>query len=626
MGITSNPTFRPTPNLPFATVHVQFLHSAAFNGYAVAIVQGEESLTYSELLQRSLAFASVCAAAGVKKGTLVSLDAGRSIDTVVGILGILFAGGVYVPIQRCDAGSAALLTRHNIRFLVSGNQEPLFGADLCILSVEKLTFRRPIQIFDLPGEACGLDDPAYILFTSGSTGARKGVIIPHRGILRLVNDQNFISMARSECTLLHSPLTFDASTLEIWAVLLRGGTLVLAPDRPLAVEDFRNLVLQHNVTTLWLTAGLFHFVAQHNIETFGPLRQLVVGGDVIHADLFAAVKRRFPRLRLVNGYGPTENTTFTTCYVATEGFCEGKVPIGEPINGTTLVILDDAGVPVSEGTPGELATGGAGVALGYLDDDALTAKRFLPDFSCSDESARLYLTGDIVRRNEDGQLEFLGRKDSEVKIAGQRIQLDEVEHVILSYERVSACATLSVDLAADKFLVAFIVWRNGEDEESLRILMKSALMPAAIPRALRSVESLPLTDNGKIDRAELRRQFLRSTPAKLAPKAIADSDTSMQWLRATERIWSAILHRQIIDPQANFFDLGGDSLGLICMQAELQRLSPRAPSLVELFSLPNVKSIADYMNAVAASKETGLSDHSQQLSLDGELGVAGRFI
>ncbi len=618
--------FQSTPNLPFATVHGQFLQSAARNAHAVALVQGDETLTYSDLLRRTLAFASVCAAAGVGQGTLVALDASRSIDTIIGMLGILFAGGVYVPVQLCDEGSSALLTRHAIKFLVSGDRKAKSFAGVDLLLVERDASRRQVQSLDMPGSTCGLHDPAYVLFTSGSTSARKGVIVPHRGILRLVNDQTFISMENGERTLLHSPLTFDASTLEIWAALLHGGTLVLAPERPLAVEDFRSLLSAHNVTTLWLTAGLFHLVAQNIMETFAPLRQLIVGGDVIHADLFAATKRRFPALRLVNGYGPTENTTFTTCYVATEGFREEKVPIGEAIAGTTIYILDDSGVPVPEGAPGELATGGAGVALGYLNDPELTAKRFIADPFADDKTARLYLTGDVVRQHEDGHIEFFGRKDSEVKLSGQRVQLDDVERTLLTHPDVSACAALAVDEAADKFLVAFVVWRNTEDEQGLRKLMKATLLPAATPRVVRAIERLPLTDNGKVDRAQLRRRFLEETTQGTPQKAARPATTRVNWLEATERIWSAILHREVIDHQANFFDLGGDSLGMIIMQTELQKLSSQAPSLVELFSLPSVQSIADYMDARKPPLEGGLAgDRARHVAVGNGSNTIGRF-
>jgi acyl-coenzyme A synthetase/AMP-(fatty) acid ligase len=432
-------------------------------------------------------------------------------------------------------------------------------------------------------------------------------------------------MDENERTLLHSPLTFDASTFELWSTLLNGGTVVLAPRRSLSVEDFRTLVAEHNITTLWLTSGLFHLVARHSIETFGALRHLIVGGDVIHANLFALVKQRFPKLRLVNGYGPTENTTFTACYVASEGFSGSKVPIGEPIAGTSIYILDEAGAPITDDAPGELATGGAGVALGYLNDHELTAKRFVADPTQSSENARMYLTGDLVRRVA-GQLDFLGRKDSEIKLAGQRVQLDEVEQAILRSGPISACSVLAVEgEIQDKLLVAFVVWQNAEDEEALRAELKKQLPHVAIPRIFRSIERLPLTENGKVNRALLGKNFLQDA---VSPALTVEQPSSLEdrrgWLEKITGIWSRILHRQTIDTRVNFFDLGGDSLSLVVMQAELQKLSPNAPSIVELFSLPHVESIADFMHANSLGQEMQVKQlRSPAMALNVQMDHAG---
>ncbi len=628
MGSDTNPTFAAAGNLPFATVHGQFLHAAAANPHGIALVQGAAALTYTELLGRAMAFAATLTASGVSRGMLVAVDASRSMETVVALLGVLFAGGAYVPVQVCEAATASLLRRHGIRMLVANDKVAKnagggLAADLCVLSTEvKAAARRSTRFFDMPGEACGLTDAAYVLFTSGTTSARKGVIVPHRGIVRLVNDQKFLAVSSHDRVLLHSPLTFDASTLELWAPLLHGGTVVLAPERALSVGDLGTLVPAQRITTLWLTAGLFHLVAQQTIETFATLRHLLVGGDVIHAELFATVKQRFPQLHLVNGYGPTENTTFTTCYVAVDGFCESRVPIGEPINGTSVYILDQAGNSVAAGMPGELVTGGDGVALGYLDAPELTAKRFLPDPARAGSDARLYLTGDIVRRRADGQLDFLGRRDSEVKLAGQRVQLDDVEQVILRCDQVRACAAIAVDETAGKLLVAFIVWRDGEEEETLRASLRDALPGAAMPRVIRTVARLPLTENGKVDRVALLRQIREEgASGRTHPPPFAADDP---WLQAVERIWCAILHRQTIEPNLNFFDCGGDSLGLVILQAELQKLSSAAPSIIELFSLPTVKSIADFMAVAAAPAEAKTIIKSSLLVIEDSFALAGR--
>ncbi|SEC43889.1 non-ribosomal peptide synthetase [Terriglobus roseus] len=567
------------------SVAARFERIAAAFCHDVAVVHETGQMSYRTLRLAALGFACHCRTRGVKAGDLVAVDARRSWEIVACIMGLAYLGAVYVPVALEDPATGALFDQHSIRFIatIRSGLDVLQGKEVLVLPYNWEESEKTIQL-----PAISRDAPLYVLFTSGSTGDRKGVVVPQRGVLRLVQPQEAFAFGPRHRTLLHSPLTFDASTFELWGPLLTGGSLMIAPDRPLSFDDFGEIVRRDGVSTLWMTSGLFHAAAREHQQIFDTLQQLLVGGDVIHPGLFRAVKRSFPRLRLVNGYGPTENTVFTCCYAGVADDGEDSLPIGRPIHGTTIRIVGSDGEDVDEGQPGELIVSGDGVALGYLHDPELTARRFSSQKSGTTVWSS-YRTNDLVRRDADGNLLFLGRLDSEVKLLGQRVQLDDVTQAIKQVQGVRDCVPVVVELGeGDKKLVAFIVWDGPDREAELRRALSSTLMPAALPNIFIAMPDLPLNDNGKIDREQLKQVAFES----LQQAVVLTNDSLPEQIQT---VWSMVLGHPVSDEHAPFFELGGDSLSLLRMHAELRKLSGYAPALPELFSLPTIAKITEYI-------------------------------
>ena len=403
----------------------------------VAVQQGNAQLTYRQLDDLANQVARLLCRSGVLPGTTTGLLSPRSIESIVFILGILKSGSCYLQL---DPGFPVV----SLEDMIDDAQPVIIMSCRCnVASRLAETNRRVIYLEDVLKNAAHEDvsplkltisteTPAYIMYTSGSTNRPKGVIVPHRGVSRLVRETDFASFGPSDTMLEVGPLGFDFSTLEIFSMLLNGGRLAILTDVVPSLASIGAAIMQEGATSLCLTPALFHLFVDHALEALAPLNRLFVGGDVIsvaHIDRFVA---RFPNCRLRNGYGPTENTTFTTCYLipspstvlvnqsASSLWGGGAVPIGPPIAGTTVYLLDDDLRPVSEGETGTLWTGGAGVALGYVNLSELTQERFRPDPFSSGTQALMYCTGDLAFRRPDGALAFVGRADRQVKVGGKR--------------------------------------------------------------------------------------------------------------------------------------------------------------------------------------------------------------
>ena len=415
-------------------------------------------------------------------------------------------------------------------------------------------------------------------------------MVPHRGIVRLVSDCNFVRLGPDEVILHLAPLSFDASTFELWGALLNGGQLAIAPAPHPSLDDIVEAIRVNGVTTLWLTAGLFHLMVENRLDGLQPLRQLIVGGDVLSPPHVAKALKALPSCRIVNGYGPTENTTFTCCYTIPQNPPpSGPIPIGSAIQGTTVYVLDIDRRPVPVGEEGELYAGGAGVALGYLNQPELTAEKFVEDpFTPQTGGARLYRTGDRVRQRPDGTIEFLGRVDRQIKLNGKRVELDAIEAHLRAEETVRDAAVIArVDSAGRRSVAAFVT-PTALDPDALRRSLRARLPDFMVPASITVLQSLPLSPNGKVDRAQLAG--LEPDPASAAGPALSRPDGSTQ--SQLRDIVANALGRDGIGLEDNFFDLGASSLDLIRIHAKLVEAFGPILTAVDLFGHPNIKAAA----------------------------------
>ncbi len=565
-------------------VHELFAAQARSRPDAVAVASGAEQLTYGEIHRRSNQLARRLRRLGVGPEALVALALPRSPAMVVALLGALKSGGAYLPL---DPGlpwlrQEAILAETRARVLLTapGRGGAAAGPDLVQLPVGGGRELDGESAADLePREVgAGPESLAYVMFTSGSSGAPKGVAVVHRGVVRLVREAGFADCGPDQVWLHAAPLAFDASTLEIWGPLLGGGRLELLAPGPPDLRELGEALRRGGVTTLWLTAGLFHQVVESRVESLGGLRQLLAGGDVLSAPHVRRALQELPGCLLINGYGPTENTTFTCCHRMTAASAAAaaspSVPIGRPIANSTVYLWDRQGQAVPPGVPGELVTGGDGLARGYLGRPDLTAERFVPDPFAGGRGAsgaRLYRTGDLARWLPGGQLEFLGRIDRQVKIRGFRIEPGEVEAHLARHSGVEQSVVAARQVGpGDRRLVAWVVARPGSQVTSagLRSFLAERLPDPSLPAAVVLIAALPLTANGKVDRDALPEPKWLPPPRHAGlPVGQVAARTPVEELLAA--LWAELLAPRrpataadgaAIGPGDDFFALGGHSL------------------------------------------------------------------
>ena len=541
---------------------------------AIALASDGRRVTYAELDRWSDRLAVRLVEAGVAAGEPVGLLGERCLEVPVGMLAILKAGAVYVPLDHADPAGRlrALIDELAIRRTVTtpGSDGSLDRIPAFAIAESRFgDDQRP------PPVQAGGADPAYIMFTSGSTGRPKAVAVPHRAVARLVIDTDYISFAPTDRVANTGSLSFDASTFEIWGALLNGARLVVV-DRETLLDPARleRFLRRAEITVLWLSAGLFHQCARSLPAMFGGLRVLISGADVLIPDLVREVLRRGPPGSLLNGYGPTENTTFSTTYLVGDVPAGvDRVPIGRPIANSTCYIVAADGTPAGPGEEGELLVGGDGVALGYVNNPDSTAERFTPDPHGLRSGAMLFHTGDLARWLPDGMIEFLGRRDRMIKLRDFRIELDEIEAVFATCPAVGDVAVGTVgDNPATRIIVGYFTPRPGVDQPTptqLRTFLAQRLPAYMLPGRFVALERLPLTASGKPDRAALAGA---ETVAKAPGLPASPRRPTTPEQVALARLWTEALDADEVGLDDTFFELGGNSLLAARIFARLQTI------------------------------------------------------
>ncbi|MEX0323229.1 MAG: amino acid adenylation domain-containing protein [Puniceicoccaceae bacterium] len=577
---------------------------------AVAIEESGESMDYETLLARSNQLANLLLSKDLSPGNRVGVCMERSIDLVVSQLAILKAGASYVPLARDypiervqfmveDAGIQIVL--------VDGDQLDELQLDGLML-INPSECRETLEGFDKasPNVDTTASDPAYIIYTSGSTGQPKGSVIPHRGVVRLVKAQDYADFSPGRKFLFMASPSFDAATFEVWGPLLNGGTCVVYNDRYVDTPVLKELIQEHKVECAWLTAGLFNLIVDSAPEVLGELKHVLTGGEALSPKHVRQARSLYPELRLTNGYGPTESTTFACTYEieSVPDNCQ-SIPIGRPIASTSAYILDERMQPVPAGTGGELYLGGDGLAVEYLNQPDLTAERFVDNPFAEKPGERLYRTGDICRHLPDGLIDFIGRRDNQVKVRGFRIELGEVESAILKHRAIDQCVVVArKDNMGVSNLYAYCVAIEGSDRLSTSTELEEFLaqhLPAyAIPQHIILIDEMPLTPNGKVDHRALPDAADHCARDTESGARRANTPTEAMLIGLVQNLFE----RQGIRREDNFFHLGGHSLMATRLLAEVEKETGCNIPIAALFEVPTLEGLAARIDDANVDRQT----------------------
>lgn len=557
-----------TPDTAETVLDVIAYH-AALTPDSVALTCGDASLSYRELLAEAAAVAAGLRSRGLAPESVVALLMRRSLSSIVTMLGVLGAGCAYLALNPGDPPARLNQLVKDADTALALTEDPFTGTGLAVetASVGEVRSADPASRAGTEVRVTA-EQLAYVCYTSGSTGAPKGVAVPHRGIVRLVRNPGWITIQPRDVFLQVAPLSFDASTLEIFAALANGCHLVILPDAgAIDMQSLANTVREYHVSVLIVVVGLLHQLIKTRLPIFDSVRHVVTGGDVASPVLVRRLLEARPGLLFTNGYGPTENTTFTTCWTGTELPDSATVPIGVPIDSTQVELLDADLNRVPSGEVGEICTSGAGLARGYLGRPAATAEAFMPN-PYGPPGSRTYRTGDLARYLPDGDLEFRGRTDRQVKIQGFRVEPGGVENVLRRRPEVDQAAVVVAEGDnGQKRLVSYVV-PAAEAATNLGARLRDDLrreLPSyMVPSAVLVRDEIPLTAHGKVDLSALpAEQGTRGRPA------VAGVGHRLKHQLAA--LWSDLLGVCPIGFSDDFFELGGHSL----LAAELLDLVQR---------------------------------------------------
>ncbi len=583
----------------------------------MAVVYDGAYLTYRHLNERANQLAHYLRQLGVGPDVLVGLCAERSLEMLVGLLGILKAGGAYVPLDPTypQERLAFMLTDSGVSVLVMQaafvERLPAHQAKIVCLDTDWETIAQQSQ--ETPVSGLTADNLVYMIYTSGSTGEPKGVLITHKNLVHSTSARLDYYIDPVKSFLLVSSFAFDISAAGIFWTLCQGGTLALprqGEERDPA--QLIELITRHRISHLLCLPSLYTLLlTQAQPAQLASLRNIIVGGEVCPDTLPKHHAQVLPQAALFNEYGPTEGTVWCSVYrCQPQEHNTTNISIGRPIDNTQIYVLDAHLQPVPIGVPGELYLGGDGLARGYLNRPELTAERFIAHPLSVESGARLYKTGDLVRWRPDGNLEFLGRIDHQIKLRGFRIELGEIEAALAHYPAVREAAVLvREDTPGDKRLVAYVVPASGEAPTSatLRSYLKTRLPDYMIPASFVFLKAMPLNPNGKLDRKAL--------PAPVASSAQRDENFVAPRTLAEERlaeIWAEVLGIKQVSITANFFELGGHSLLALQTIMQIEERFLVKFSLSRFFKAPTVQAVAAEIEQLLLTKIAMMSEEEVQ--------------
>ncbi|ACU62621.1 non-ribosomal peptide synthetase [Chitinophaga pinensis] len=570
-----------------------FDRQASIKTSSIALIYGEQTLSYETLEVRSNQLAHKLIATGVTPGVQVGLLSYRGFDMIIGMFGILKAGGVYVPLNIDYPPSRLHYISQDagLSHLVYTEEE--------LLSLSGLTGMELIKVADCvdypvqrPAISRSVDEGAYVMYTSGTSGHPKGILVSQRNILKLVYDKGPIAIHGEDCVLQWSNYAFDGSTYEIYSSLLHGARLLLIAE-PAAADAgaLSYLIRKEGVSVSFLTTALFNAFVDYDVSGLALLRKMLFGGEKVSVGHVRSALSVLGKGKLLHVYGPTETTVYASCYEIDE--IDGvDIPIGHPLCNTEIRILDDHGRAVPVGVRGELYIGGAGVSLGYINNPALTSVKYVrfPD------GGVWYRTGDIGRWRSDGEIEFIGRADEQVKVRGYRIEPGEIENVMLICEGVKqAAVVVHEDINGQKQLVAYVVVKADVfDKDGVLSYLRERLPEYMVPVEIVNLDSLPLTPNGKVDRKSLSLLDLnmRSTDEYIAPRNELE-------LKLVD-IWEELLGISGIGINSNFFELGGHSLLAIQVVSLIRKEFGFELGIREIFDHPTISDLAERLPVLSA--------------------------
>ena len=592
-------------------IHELFEEQVIKNPDDIALVIKGEELSYKQLNIRANKVAHYLISQGTKPNDLVGLYMERSFDMIVAMLGILKAGGAYLPVATDnpstrinfmldDANVNTILSQSSLAHSISTEKRTVIYLDTDSDSKKQKHIFANQSSENISRKSLELNSRnlAYVNYTSGSTGHPKGVMVEHKSVNRLLFNCGYLPFEEGLSILHISPVAFDAAVFEIWGSLLHGGKCVLYPESKFDLGEFEAVVTSNKLDASWLTSSLFNIISDIKPELLQLIKYVLTGGEALSVKHLVNVYDKCKDTQIINGYGPTEGTTFTSCYHIPKELdtTQSSVPIGRPINNTTAYVLDAQQQPVPIGVVGELYIGGAGLARGYLNQPELTQEKFISHPFSDAPDARLYKSGDLVRWLEDGRLEFVGRIDNQVKVRGFRIELGEIE-ICLSRHSAVRHAVVSVHEVSpgDKRLVAYIVPQQKVTSEAISALLRPALQEKLpdymLPNAFVVLDNLPLLANGKVNRKALPAPYAENVTASqyVAP--------STETEKALAGIWAKLLNMDLaqISTESNFFTMGGHSLLATHLVSEIHERFSTAITIRTVFDEPTIKQLADHI-------------------------------